>query len=403
MALGVSEDAARVRVNRALEKLRALMTRKGVALGATAIAGAVTANAMTAAPVTLASTITTAALTGTTLTFAAVAMTTFQKLAVTAALTVTIGGGLYAAKQAHDARDEANRLQAQQAPMREQIQQLQTELNMATNRLAGLTEKIAANQKNNLELLKLRNEVTMLKQQPVVRSPNEDDDSWEVADLQPAQAVGTGILNGTKPQVRIVDSKYDHQVGYFGQGDSTRYDKSGKLMYKTTNASRCVGIGVPASQIIFAAYESSVLHTVFPDDMPTGRYDYIANLPQDSLPRLREEIKNKFGLVGSKKMVTTNAFALVLTDPDSPAFTEPREPSHFDGVGTLKRNLENLITRTLPVVDLTGLTNQYECKFDWPRVNPGKQVVLQALHDQLGLDLIATNMPIEMLVVEKVN
>lgn len=50
LALGVSEDAARVRVNRALEKLRTLMTRKGVTLGATAIAGAVTAKAVTVAP-----------------------------------------------------------------------------------------------------------------------------------------------------------------------------------------------------------------------------------------------------------------------------------------------------------------------------------------------------------------
>ena len=56
-ALGVSEDAARVRVNRALEKLRATLTKSGVTLGVTAIAGAVTANAIQAAPLALATTI----------------------------------------------------------------------------------------------------------------------------------------------------------------------------------------------------------------------------------------------------------------------------------------------------------------------------------------------------------
>jgi RNA polymerase sigma factor (sigma-70 family) len=116
-ALGVTEDAARVRVNRALEKLRHLLTKQGVAMGATAIAGAVTANAVQAAPAALAATISAAALTGTTLTLATIAMTTLQKIAVTAALTAAVGAGLYEAKQVHDARAEVQKLQAQQAPL----------------------------------------------------------------------------------------------------------------------------------------------------------------------------------------------------------------------------------------------------------------------------------------------
>jgi len=43
-ALGVSEDGARVRVNRALDKLRGKLGKAGVSLGATAVAGAVTAS-----------------------------------------------------------------------------------------------------------------------------------------------------------------------------------------------------------------------------------------------------------------------------------------------------------------------------------------------------------------------
>jgi RNA polymerase sigma factor (sigma-70 family) len=164
-ALGVSEDAARVRVNRALEKLRGLMTRKGVTLGATAIAGAVTAKAVTAAPVTLASTITTAALTGTTLTLTTIAMTTFQKIAVTAALTLTVGAGFFEAKQAHDVQGELTGLQAQQAPQQEQIQQLQSDLADASNTIAGLKEEFARNQKDNTELLRLRGEVGVLQSQ----------------------------------------------------------------------------------------------------------------------------------------------------------------------------------------------------------------------------------------------
>ncbi len=66
-ALGVSEDAARVRVNRALDKLRSLLTKRGVTLGATAIVGVVAANSVQAAPMGLAVTVKGAAISSSTL------------------------------------------------------------------------------------------------------------------------------------------------------------------------------------------------------------------------------------------------------------------------------------------------------------------------------------------------
>jgi RNA polymerase sigma factor (sigma-70 family) len=62
--LGASEDAAKMRVNRALEKLRKFFAKRGVALTATIIAGAVSANSVHAAPVGLAATISATALKG---------------------------------------------------------------------------------------------------------------------------------------------------------------------------------------------------------------------------------------------------------------------------------------------------------------------------------------------------
>jgi RNA polymerase sigma factor (sigma-70 family) len=53
-ALGLTEAAAHKRQNRALEKLRKFFTRRGVTLSAAAIAGAVSANSVQAAPVGLA-------------------------------------------------------------------------------------------------------------------------------------------------------------------------------------------------------------------------------------------------------------------------------------------------------------------------------------------------------------
>src|SRR5882724_11925735 len=56
-AIGASEDAAKMRVNRALEKLRKIFGKRGVTFSAAAIAGAVSTNSVQAAPVGLAKTI----------------------------------------------------------------------------------------------------------------------------------------------------------------------------------------------------------------------------------------------------------------------------------------------------------------------------------------------------------
>jgi RNA polymerase sigma factor (sigma-70 family) len=83
-ALGSTEDAARMRVSRALEKLRSLLTHRGITLSAAALGTVLTAEAVTAAPVGLAATISNVALagaaagTGTTLAF--LKMMTMTKL-----------------------------------------------------------------------------------------------------------------------------------------------------------------------------------------------------------------------------------------------------------------------------------------------------------------------------------
>jgi prefoldin subunit 5 len=71
---------------------------------------------------------------------------------------VTIGAGIYEAKQAHDAQNTVAMLQAQQAPMQEQIPQLQNSFAKATNRLTDLLAENAQLKSNphEAELLKLR-------------------------------------------------------------------------------------------------------------------------------------------------------------------------------------------------------------------------------------------------------
>src|SRR5882672_7164332 len=89
-ALGSSQDAARVRVNRALEKLHVLLKQRGAALSVGALGSLLATDAITAAPAGLAVTISTAALAGaatgagTTLTLLKLMTTTQLKLGLTA-------------------------------------------------------------------------------------------------------------------------------------------------------------------------------------------------------------------------------------------------------------------------------------------------------------------------------
>jgi RNA polymerase sigma factor (sigma-70 family) len=175
-ALGISEEAARKRVTRALDQLHLLLNRRGVSLSAAALGTALAAEAVTAAPTSLAAAIIaaapsgTAAATTTVLTATkAIAMTTLQKAAIAAAFAIVAGGGIHQAYKASQLRDQVQMLKQQQASLTEQNQQLQRELPGAARRLASLAD----DKNHDAELLKLRAEVTALRQAARERAATE--------------------------------------------------------------------------------------------------------------------------------------------------------------------------------------------------------------------------------------
>jgi hypothetical protein len=103
-ALGASEDAAKMRVNRALEKLRRFFTKRGVSSTTAILAGAISANSVQAAPVVLAKSVTAlaiakgAAASGSALALAKatlIAMKTKTLIATVATSVIVIGTGIY--------------------------------------------------------------------------------------------------------------------------------------------------------------------------------------------------------------------------------------------------------------------------------------------------------------------
>jgi len=170
-ALGSSEDAARKRVDRALEKLHVLLKHRGATLSAAALGTALATEAVTGAPAGLAATISSAAiLAGTTITSTvtatkAIAMTTLQKTLVTATVAILAGAGIYEARQAAQLHNQVQTLQQQQAPLGEQIQILSRAFEDATNQLAALRQDNERLNRNSADLLRLRSEVGALHQQ----------------------------------------------------------------------------------------------------------------------------------------------------------------------------------------------------------------------------------------------
>ena len=122
--LGLNENTARMRVERALEKLRAVFLRRGIAT-TTALASVISTNAVQIAPAGLAATLTSTSLaaagTGTTLTFLKLMTLTQLKLGISA---LVVAGATTALVVQHQAQIK---LHEENQSLRQQMAKLQTE------------------------------------------------------------------------------------------------------------------------------------------------------------------------------------------------------------------------------------------------------------------------------------
>ena len=169
--LGTSDDAAQKRVSRALERLRAFFSKRGVTVGASGLAVVISAHAVQAAPVGLSSAvIATVSLAGaaastTTAIVAAntITMTTMQKTLIAATVAAALGTGVYENRRASSMRTEVERLEQQQAPLIEQVNGLKRERDQAAARHAALQEENEQLRETMAEVPKLRGEVARLR------------------------------------------------------------------------------------------------------------------------------------------------------------------------------------------------------------------------------------------------
>jgi RNA polymerase sigma factor (sigma-70 family) len=157
--VSVNENTARMRVERALEKLRSLLAKRGITTGA-ALASVISANAVQTAPASLAGSLATAALssagTGAFSFFQAMNMATF-KIGLGALATAGVVAALVVQLRAQKTSQAANE------SLSGQIAQLKADNTELSNQIAANANSLETQKDQSDELLKLRAEVTQLR------------------------------------------------------------------------------------------------------------------------------------------------------------------------------------------------------------------------------------------------
>jgi RNA polymerase sigma factor (sigma-70 family) len=165
--LGSSEDAARMRVNRALQKLHLLLSGRGLALSAATLGTALASEATRAAPAGLAASIASAALVSGPAS-AGVASTIINLLTMTKMKVGLIGTIVVAAAGIHLVADRESRarMRTENDSLRSQLEpvnQLVAENGRLSNLLSKATGAKSLEAEQMAELLRLRGEVGRLR------------------------------------------------------------------------------------------------------------------------------------------------------------------------------------------------------------------------------------------------
>lgn len=346
MALGATEDAAKKRVSRALEKLQRFFAKRGVNSTTAIIAGTISSNSVQVAPIGLAKSVTAVA---------------FAKDAIASSSTLTLSKGVLTAM--------------------------------------AWTKTTTAIVTGVVLLLAAGTTTVSVEKHHAYKAYQKNLNSWRIPRLS------ANIVSDTVPQARILPTKFKAPVyGEFWAPPD-----------------KWVGVNVPVTDLARTAYRWAPGRICFPDGEPAGRYDFAVTLPRNNPQALQEQIQKTLGLVGHREMMDTNVLVLRVQNPNAPGL-KPHSGGAISGFMDVRgritckgfplsinppnqsfgfaRYLEMFVH--VPVIDETGLDGNYDIEIQWHEGNdPDHKALKKVLLDQLGLELVPADRPVEMLVMEK--
>ena len=155
--------------------------------------------------------------------------------------------------------------------------------------------------------------------------------------------------------------------------------------------------------------------------LPAGYYDFSVIQPRgaDTDPNalIQEAVKSAFSLTAKRETNQVNAFVLKVKETNVPGLkASPTKnmscnfgTGTMSGIGISSQAIASFLENKLetPIVDETGLTNSfgYDISHKWEQKSPGKsnpESLKKAVREQLGLELVSEQRPIEFLIIERI-
>jgi RNA polymerase sigma factor (sigma-70 family) len=182
--LGISEDAARMRVNRAVERLREVFSRHGATVSSAALLTALGLTANAAVPAGLSAAITTAVFGATATT--TIAMTTMNWISIKSICAIGTAAALTGAGTYFVQRGQVEQLRREQQSLSETNQALLAQLRSAQESARSSEEQLNNSRQNATELLRLRNEVGLLRRQVAEAKASQPATQVQASEKAPA-------------------------------------------------------------------------------------------------------------------------------------------------------------------------------------------------------------------------
>lgn len=176
-------------------------------------------------------------------------------------------------------------------------------------------------------------------------------------------------------------------------------------------------LGFSLSEVLSAVYPFSASRIVTNSPLPEGRFDFVAKAPDRSDETrnvlLRQAIQATFGITTAVERREMDVFTLTLKRTNAPglvravakASSSSSGPGRIQGVNipinVLRQGLEKGLGK--PVVDETELKDGFDIDLKWTqadRYTRNPEALIQAVQEQLGLELTQAKRRIEVLVVE---